>query len=93
MILRNANIGEPETQHDSWSSLQPEFCDSSLRTGSKMLGALGSPWLPAPAFPPNWAALWNSAFSSAKQRQGGFAEFPGIAIFKELIPAVFLRTL
>lgn len=55
-----------------------------------MLGALGSPWLPAPAFPPNWAALWNSAFSSAKQSGGGgFAEVPGVAIFKEIVPAFF----
>lgn len=53
-----------------------------------MLGALGSPWLPAPAFPPNWAALWNSAFSSAKQR-GGVAEVPGVAIFKELVLQCF----
>lgn len=86
----NANTGEPEAQSDPWSSLQPA---SSPETGNGMLGALGSPWLSAPAFPPNWAALRNSAFSSAKRRQGGFAEVPGVAIFKELVPAVFLRTL
>lgn len=58
-----------------------------------MLGALGSPWLSDPAFPPNWAAFRNGAFSSAKQKQGGFAEVPSVAIFKELVPAVALRTL
>lgn len=30
MILMNPNFGEPETQNDPWSSLHPEFYDSSL---------------------------------------------------------------
>lgn len=50
------NVWEPEVWNDPWDSFKCGFCDSSPYTGNVMPRALRSPWLPALAFPPNWAS-------------------------------------